>query len=81
MSHSPSARAAGYICVPVSQMPVGQEFLWGAYELDNMNVCRKRSTRTIECRYKVLGILCDTWEWTYFHKRECGWIKPTNEHN
>jgi hypothetical protein len=66
---------AGYIYVAIKDMPVGQEFLWGAYNFKDMNLGRKKSSRTIEYKPLILGKLSDTWDWSYFGKHEGGWIK------
>lgn len=70
-----SMHSAGYIYVAIKDMPIGMEFLWGAYKLENMNLGRKKSSRTIEYKARILGKLSDTWDWSYFGKHEGGWIK------
>ena len=45
--------------VPFSSVPVGTEFMWGAYYEKDMNWGKKRSSRTADYRPRLCGELTE----------------------
>jgi len=61
--------------VALVNLPVGAEFWWGAYKIEDCNWGRKRSTRTLEYRPRILGQLTDHTYTSYFRKHESVYVE------
>ena len=57
-----------------ANVPVGTEFLWGSYRVDDMNWGCKRSSRTADYRPRIMGKLSNHMDWGYWSKNETVYI-------
>ena len=60
--------------VPFSSVPVGTEFMWGAYYEKDMNWGKKRTSRTADYRPLILGKLSDHMDWGYWAQNEIVYV-------
>jgi hypothetical protein len=58
-----------------SALPIDAEFYWGAYQAENMNWGKKRSTRTAFWKPRILGKLSNHTSSGYFGQNERVYIK------
>jgi len=56
--------------VPFSAVPVGTEFMWGAWDEKDMNWGYKRTTRTADYRPRLSGNLTDGKYIAYWKQNE-----------
>ena len=59
-----------YIACSFADVPIGAEFLWGAYLPKNCNWGRKRSSTTADYRPRLSGELTAWTEWSYWRQSE-----------
>ena len=60
--------------VPFSAVPVGTEFMWGAYNEKDMNWGKKRSSRTADWRPLIFGKLSDHTTRGYWKQNETVYV-------